>query len=206
MTTANRRKPGIKLRLRKLSLLKPNILALDVANSIGFCLGRVGTSEPLIGSINLRDVGTARPRRLLYLAKALASMFARYAIDQVYYEAPMAIAVAARVGATEETMLLLRGAIGVVECEAARAGIEDIDSFTVQEVRKHLLGAGRLPKGTGKKAVMDMVATLGYKVKDDNEADAVAGWLYCSALVDPRRAHLVTPLFAESINDGSRGA
>ena len=182
------------------------ILTLDVATSTGFCLGRVGASEPVIGSINLRDVGTFRPRRFLYLAKALASLFARYEIDQVRFEAPMNIAVAARVGATEETMLLLRGAVGVVELEAMRAGIEDIDSFTVQEARKHLLGTERLPKGTGKKEIMKSVTMLGYKCANEDQSDAVAGWLLSCALVDPRRAHLVTPLFSGGLGDSSQGA
>lgn len=185
-----------------MSLLRPVILALDVATLTGYCLGRVGAREPLIGSINLRDVGTSRPRRFLYLAKSLASLFASHEIDQVRFESPMNIAVAARVGATEEVMLLLRGAIGVVECEAARAGIEDIDSFTVQEARKHVLDVGRVPKGTGKKEVMKAVTALGYKCANEDQSDALAGWLYCSALADPRRAHLVTPLFAESTHDG----
>ena len=113
----------------------------------------------------------------------------------------MRLAAMGFVGTSEETMLLLRGAIGVVEACAARAGIEDIALFNVQDARKHFVGQRTFPKGKNGKSeaktmVLNMCHTLGIKVQNDNESDAVAGWSYSCALANPRIAHLVTPLFA----------
>jgi hypothetical protein len=149
----------------------------------------------------MREVGPSRARRLLYFSDLCDAFFSRHAIDVLRYEAPMPIAVASKIGASEETMLLLRGMVGVLECCGARAGIFDINSFSVQDARKHLTGQRTFPKNAkgksaAKAAVMIMARTLGADCKNDNESDAYAGWSYTCALLNPRLAHLVTPLFA----------
>ena len=178
----------------------PLIAAFDVATSVGVCLGKPGERQPFVTTWNLRNAGKPRPRRLLYFSNLLDKMFAENSVDMVRFESPLPIAVASKIGASEETMLLLRGAIGVLETCAMRAGIEDIDSFGVQEARKHFLGQARFPKGAnGKSAAKDYVLiqceTLGIKVMTDHEADAVAGWVLSCALANPRLAHLSSPLF-----------
>ena len=179
-----------------MSALKPLILSLDIATSTGVCLGRVGDEKPMIETLDMRLAGTARPLRLLFFAQKLQTLFSKYPIEQVRYESPMPIAVAARIGATEETMLLLRGLIGVLECESARAGIEDIGSFSVQDVRKHITGQRTFKKGTAKAEITKYIRALGFDVKGHDQADAVGGWLLCCALANPRVAHLYSPLFA----------
>ena len=152
---------------------------------------------------NLREAGKYRPRRLLLFSKLLDAFFQKHSVDIVRYEAPMAIAVANKIGASEDVMLLLRGAIGVLEERACAAGIEDIGSFTVQDARKHFVGRRTFPKGSnGKSAAKDhvliMCHTLGIDVQNDNESDSVAGWSYCCALANPRLAALNTPLFQKT--------
>lgn len=112
----------------------------------------------------------------------------------------MRLAAMGKMGTSEEVMLLLRGAIGVLECEAARAEIPDIGSFNVQSARGHFVGARTFKRdasgrNTAKDAVIRQCAILGIEVHDDNAADAVCGWSYTCGLLNPRLACLVTPLF-----------
>jgi hypothetical protein len=150
----------------------------------------------------MRVAGTNRPRRLLYFSNLLDEFFRQNEVDIVRYESPMPLAVMNKIGATEETLLLLRGAIGVLETAAARAEIADIGSFNVQDARKHFVGQRTFPKGKNgrsmaKNMVLQMCDTLGIKVYNDNESDSVAGWSYSCALANPRIAHLITPLFQQ---------
>jgi hypothetical protein len=130
-------------------------------------------------------------------------LFRRHAIDVLCYEAPMPIAVASRIGASEDTMLMLRGLVGILECCGARADIKDIRSFNVQDARQHFCGTRTFPKdakgkSTAKAEVMRIAKMLGVKCSDDNSADAFVGWSYTCALLNPRLAHLCTPLFART--------
>jgi hypothetical protein len=174
------------------------VAVFDVATSCGVCLGRVG-EKPRVTTWDMREVGPSRARRLLYFSDLCDEFFSRHKIDVLRYEAPMPIAVASKIGASEETMLLLRGMVGVLECCGARAGIFDINSFAVQAARQHLLGRRTFPKSRGKSTakaeVMKMAKVLGVECQDDNSADAWCGWSYTCALLNPRLAHLVTPLF-----------
>ena len=175
------------------------IAVFDVATSVGVCVGEPGVKQPFVATWNLRAAGTARPRRLLYFSNLCDKLFTEYNVDEVWYEKPMAINIASRVGATEETMLLLRGAIGVLEVAAERAEIK-IDSFGVQDARRHFVGQRTFKKGkNGKSAAKDMVLIkcdeIGITVRNDNESDAVCGWHYICALRNPKLAVLTTPLF-----------
>jgi len=141
---------------------------------------------------------------LLYFSNLCDEFFRQNKVDVARYEAPMPLAVMNKIGSSEETILLLRGAIGVLEAAAARAEIDDIGSFRVQDARQHFLGQRTFRKGAnGKSPAKDMVLrmchTLGIKVSNDNESDAVAGWHLCCALANPRTAHLTSPLFQERL-------
>jgi hypothetical protein len=179
--------------------LPPLVVAFDIATSTGVCLGGVG-EKPLVTTWDMREVGPSRARRLLYFSDLCDEFFSRHKVDVLRYEAPMPIAVASQIGASEQTMLLLRGMVGVLECCAARARIFDINSFAVQDARKHLTGQRTFPrdikgKSHAKAMVMRTAHVLGVDCKNDNESDAFCGWSYTCALLNPRLAHLVTPLF-----------
>jgi hypothetical protein len=179
------------------------IASFDVATSTGICWGEVGAKRPDTATWNMREAGPWRPARLLMFYQRLEDFFADERIDLVRYEAPLPIAVANKIGASDDTIALLRGMIGVLELCAARAGIRDIDTFAVQDAREHLTGKrrhGRTTSGRseGKAEVMRVAKMLGVDVQNDNEGDAFAGWSYACGLASPRTAHLVTPLFART--------
>lgn len=177
---------------------KPLIAAFDIASVTGVCLGRVGDPKPITGVIDLRSAGTARPRRMLYFANQLAKLFAKYKPDIVRYEAPLNIGVMMRVGSGDDVVAFLRGAIGVLEAEAARC-CDDVGTFDMHAARQSLTGFRTFPKSKGKSTakehVMAAVRLMGIEVIDHNSADATCGWLYCCALTNPRIAAQLTPLF-----------
>ncbi len=124
-------------------------------------------------------------------------------VDAAFYESAMVIAAAAHMGSDEETQIFLRGAIGVFEACAAEANVPIIRPVDVKDVRKHFIGQRTLPKGKAvggmspaKRAVFDRCHTFGWQVENDNESDACALWSYGCGSLNPRLAHLVTPLFA----------
>lgn len=186
---------------------KPVIAAFDIATSTGVCWGRVGTKHPDLATWNMREAGPLRPPRLLWFFNLCAEFFDENQIDQLWYEAPMGIAVMNKIGASEETVALLRGFVAVLELCALRFGRLDpnqIHSFTVQDAREHLTGKrthGRSKSGRsyGKDEVLKVAKMLGIQCKNDNEGDAFAGWSYACGLANPRIAHLVTPLFARGV-------
>ena len=103
-------------------------------------------------------------------------------------------------GASEETIALLRGAIGVVESCAVHHGVQIVEPVSVQDARQALTGKRTFPrvkgKSTAKDAIMDTARMLGVDVATDHESDAFAVWWWAGAKHNPRLAHLSQPLFA----------
>lgn len=176
---------------------KPIIAAFDLATKTGVCWGKPG-DKPFLATWNLWEAGSFRPARLSHLWSLLCEFFEDERPDCVRYEAPMNLAGMGKAGASEEVILLLRGAIGVLEAAAFRAGINDIDSFTVFAARKHLTGQATWKAKQGKAEVMRVAKMLGVECANDNEGDAYAGWSYACGLANPRLAIAVTPLFART--------
>lgn len=197
MTTSKRlSSPRDPVKLGKLiGESPPLVVAFDLATATGVCLGRVG-EKPKVTTWDLRVVSSCRPCRLLHFSNLCDELFRRHRVDYLRYEAPLPIALASTIGASEDTMLLLRGLIGVLECCGARAGILDINSFDVKDARHHLTGRRTFPRANGKSeakiAVMKMAHLMGVDCHDDNSADAYCGWSYTCAILNPRLA----PLFA----------
>jgi Holliday junction resolvasome RuvABC endonuclease subunit len=182
---------------------KPLIASFDVATMTGVCVGRPGEARPFITTWNLRGSDDVdRPRRLSRFYTLCTDLFHEYNPDIVRYEAPMPLAVMYQRGAREEVLLMLRGAIGVLEAASAGSGIHNITSFNVQSARQHFVGRRTFPKGPGgkseaKAAVIKMCKLLGFEVANDNEADAVAGWHYSCSQINPLLAMHTTPLFKD---------
>jgi len=179
----------------------PVIAAFDIATKTGVCWGRVGCDKPQLATWDMHLAGEMRRARFSLFFEYCREFFQDEQIDQLWYESPMMLGAMHQVGASEETISLLRGLIAVLELMAYRSGIAHVEAFTVQAARKHLTGTGTFkntrsnPKA-GKAAVMRVCEMLRIPATNDNEADAFAGWSYACGLANPRIAHLVTPLFA----------
>lgn len=171
------------------------VAAFDLATATGVCDGAVGAHPPRLFSWYLRDGGDSRPDRLLELRSFLVRYFAQEPCDAVVYEAPMHLAIMARIGAQEETVAFLRGSIGVLEMTCAEFK-KDVVGVNVQDARQSVLGwrANKSNQKT-KRRVMDEVKQLGVLAENDNEADAYVVWAYACNRLNPRLAMHYTPLF-----------
>jgi hypothetical protein len=178
----------------------PFIAAFDVATATGVCDGACG-GTPRVFTWYLDDAGKERARKLCYFRRLLDKYFAEnHAIEAVYYEAPVNIRAMMRIGATDETIALLRGAVGVLESCAVHAGIQCVEPVPVQNARDALTGQRTFKrvngKSTAKDAIIGTAKTMGVKVENEHEADSFAVWWYACALHNPRIAHVSQPLFA----------
>ncbi len=161
--------------------------------------GKAGLAHGLIGGRATLETwalkGKHRPDKLVDLRDRIEAHVAECPVDLIAYEAPLPIMALLRIGSRDGTIQMLRSCIAVVEEVAARHRIP-IDTWTAQEARKKVIGHGRYPRGLAKKKVMTYARMMRYEPGDDNQADALIGFLYISAKLNPRVAHLSTPLFA----------
>lgn len=175
----------------------PFIACFDVATICGCCDGFVG-GRPRYWNWHTADAGPGRPQRLLYLWNFVNAYLteAEPRVERIFVEAPMPIAVMVQIGAQDDTVQFLRAAVGVIELAAAAHEIP-VEWWNVQAARQAVCGRRTYPKGTAKREVMKIVRTLGHEPDDDNTADAIVGWYYESALLNPRMALATAPLFQE---------
>lgn len=173
---------------------RPYITCLDLAITTGVAHGLAGAAKPVLETWSLKEPDT-RPAKLALLDEMLDRHIADHHPDMIFYERPLPIAVLMKIGATESTIQMLRSLAAVTEGAAARHDLR-VGSWTVQEARQGVMGRGRFPRGEAKRAVMAFCRMLRFSPANDNEADALIGFLYQSALLNPRTAHLSTPLFA----------
>jgi len=171
------------------------ILALDLATNTGWCEGIPG-EKPTFGSVRLAYSGGTNPEAYETLFKFMSDRFALTRYQMVIFEAPQSPSHMAG-HSNAKTFRRLYGLVEMAEWVAHMHGYFGgrVREANVHDVRKNLLGA-RPPKGEAKKAVVGRLRGLGFDVKDDDAADAVAVWLYASALVDRKLAHATDPLFA----------
>lgn len=183
------------------------VAAFDIATLTGCADGRSG-GRPRPWSWNLADAGKSRPVRFAMLRDYADRYFAECRPDCVFYEKGLPIAAlfaqvgkmgmqaAFRMGATDETIGFLRGAIGIIEASAAKAKIPHIEGLDVQVARRYLTGPGRLPKGEGKDIVFDWCRRLGWNPANTDESDAMAIWSMGCGQMSPAMAAMTTPLFS----------
>lgn len=171
------------------------VAAFDIATSTGGADGRSG-AKPRAWTWYLKQAGPSRPAKLAYLRDYCDRYFTEARPDAVFYERGLSLAAAMEIGMSDDTMALLRGAIGVVESCAAKAKIPHIQPVGVQEARRYLLGAGRIPRGEGKALVRERVRAMGWIAANDDEADAACIWAFGCGQMSPAMAAMTTPLFA----------
>jgi hypothetical protein len=171
-----------------------DVLALDVATTLGWCRGIVG-AQPTAGSVcfGRREM---REREVYGNALIWFSDFLRPEPrpDLVILESMLAIG--AMDGQSQRaTWLRLAGlrtlAIGVAHAR----NIPEIAEASVQDIRGHFIGERNMRRREAKSTVMERCKRLGWEVRNDNEGDAAALWSYACSLIDPRLAMNVVPLF-----------
>lgn len=165
------------------------VLFLDLATTTGWCEGVPG-EKPTSGTMRLAPEGSSTAAVFGGMLDFLATRLTAFRYRLIAYEAPMD---PRHMKTNVKTARILLGLPAVVEAVAYQTGHHRLREASVHDVRKFLLG-GRPAKGDAKRAVCDRLRVLGYAPKDDNEGDAIAGWLYACAQIDQRIAALSTPL------------
>jgi hypothetical protein len=162
------------------------ILFLDLATTMGWCEGIPG-EKPTSGTIRLVSPGATNPELYDALYKFLDDRFSLQRYIMVVMEAPQSPShMAGKTNA--KTLARLIGMCELTEWIAHRHNYfgRMMSLATVHDIRKHLLGF-RPASGKAKREVIAAVRAKGFDPKDDNEADAIAGWLYAASLVSGKR-------------------
>jgi len=172
------------------------ILALDIASDVGCCDGMPG-GNPRLWTWHLRDAGKSRQQRLLMLSRFLSSYFIGNAVTGAFYEAPLPLSVMFKIGAIEDTVALLRGAIGVFELACAERTVV-CQPVSVQDARESVFGWRTNPRGETKRRVLAEVRSIyGVEPENDHEADAFVIWRWACNVGDSKLALAGAPLFRE---------
>lgn len=155
------------------------ILALDLAQQLGYCIGRPG-EHPIMGSISLRSASTHSGTKFCLLIDWLAPVLKTNKPFRVIYEAPMLMMPEGKTdedgrrrGGNAKTMAALIGYANMVEMLCCRWDVQVVQSAS-QTARKHFIGTGRHPDP--KPAVFDECKRRGWNPFDHNASDAAALW------------------------------
>lgn len=169
----------------------PTVLALDLASVSGWAVGEPG-GEPMHGSIRFASKGASHEAIFANAFRWTSSLLLEHAPKLIVWEAPLAGFKGGKT--TNDVTTVLFGLPAVVGAAAYLRGIFDIRKADTRDIRNHFIGCN--PKrAEAKPMVVRQCRAMGWDVEDDNEADALATWSYMCALLDPKLALRVTPLF-----------
>jgi crossover junction endodeoxyribonuclease RuvC len=169
-----------------------DILAIDLATWCGWCRGRVG-EQPVFGSLRFgsqKDVPAATfAAAISWLNEMLARPPDLLMLEQLLPPNVM------QGRSQRRTFARLGGLQAIALGLAHEHRVGEICEASVGDVRGHFIGERALRREAAKKAVVERCRRLGWAVANDNEGDACALWSYGCALIDPRTALRVVPLF-----------
>ena len=146
------------------------IMAFDLATVTGVAIGD-SRALPLCHTERLGQVGAPHGARLSEALYMTSRLIKQHAPDVVAIEAP----VIAGVKGGQERALLAIGLRSAVVMMAHMRGVRCVE-YSVQSVRKHFIGVGRLKRAEAKRRTLERCQLLGWHVANDNEADAAAVW------------------------------
>lgn len=155
------------------------ILALDLSSKTGWAYGQINARSPeAFGTWMLPAIGGEGARYCAFENELAAAILALQPARMIM-EAPLTFQALLGVSnmRTMAQQLTLRG-IGYSEAYRASIPISEASSDLV---RTEVLGQGRFPKGTVKQVVMAHCWAQGWKVDDDNAADAILTWAFLAA-------------------------
>jgi hypothetical protein len=162
------------------------ILFLDLATTMGWCEGIPGTGDrPASGTVRLAPAGSSPAAIFGGLLDFMATRLTAFRYRLVVYEAPMD---PRHMKTNINTARILLGMPAIVEAVAHQTGHHSLREAHVNDVRNSLLGyiprreKGGKP-GDQKAPVIARLRECGYDPKDDNEADAIAGWIYAAKMI-----------------------
>lgn len=162
------------------------VVALDLATMTGVAVGSPGAS-PFWWTEDLGE-GDGRLARLIRIVHAIVT---EHRPTEIAIEAPMLNGM----GKAAHTLKFLIQANGVVRA-AARIARVPVKEEAVNSIRKHFLGQPPKGRDNVKRATIARCHAIGWKVTDDNQADALALWDMRCAILDGKHAVATSALFS----------
>ncbi len=166
------------------------ILALDLATTTGWAIGRPGEA-PQSGVIRFGRATHAQiaAEAIAWLIEFLTEMKP----DSIVYEQPLPPNFTA--GHTTLNTATVTMGLPFLLCGISyKLRIFDVQPVRVSDIRTFFVGSN-LKSEPGKRLTFERCQQMGFNPKDDNESDALALWCYQCAKVKPELAHRLTPLF-----------
>ena len=168
------------------------VLALDLASRTGIAVGGPNTI-PLCFTENLGEVGEHHGARFAQAFRMMKRLITTHEPGLIVLEAPFK-----KKNTQMNVEYILMGLRGCVMGAAHMYHIP-FEQHEVSTIRQHFIQHGRLKRAAAKAATIARCKQLGWKVANDDEADAAALWDYaCSR---QSRSHAIstlnstTPLF-----------
>jgi hypothetical protein len=174
---------------------EPLIWALDIATVTGIAIGRV-SERPKAHSVRFAPAGAASDVLFAGCLEWFDEMIERGPLPDILAIEELLPPLARRGVTNTQTQHRLAGLHGVVRAMAKHAGIPEIASANVNDVRGHFIQARNLKREEAKRAVYARCQMMGWSAHDDNCADALALWSYTAGLINPASALQTTPLFS----------
>lgn len=158
------------------------ILAFDLATVTGVACGRP-CEAPVAWSFRLTGDHAARFGELLRVTNRLIK---ERQPQHVVIEAPF-------VGPHPKAAQLLFGLRGVVLGMAVLHSIP-VTEVQVKDIRKHFLGHGGGKRANAKALVMERCRRLGWPVRSEDEADALALWDFAASKISEKHSQMTMEL------------
>jgi hypothetical protein len=172
-----------------------DILAIDLASTTGFARGKVGDAFPVCGSVVFGGRRDALGDAVFHAAMDWAFDLLGKSVPDVVLVESLLPPDAMKTHTSRAVRDRLAGLHGIVRAVAHKLGVGEISEAAVGDVRAHFISTRTLKRKAAKLAVMRQCKALDWTVANDNEGDAAALWSYGCALVDPKNALTVVPLF-----------
>ena len=171
----------------------PVVLALDIATTTGVCFGPIGAQPPLLqwGSRDFSGAGKSNGEIIALFRGWVAARCYAIRPSLIIMESPY-VPVGSKPGGgapmNPNTLRRLLGMTGAVEAIGweLKTPVREVVSAAFT---KFITGKGQYKKREEKKAaVIAACRFLGCDVRGNDEADAVAIWLFAEGILSPRAA------------------
>jgi hypothetical protein len=172
------------------------VLGLDIARVTGFAHGDVHANAPTWGCVRFGSPNTPSSEVFGNAMLWGNTFIPKLKPDLVFVEALLPPD-AMKDRTSRATRDILCGLNAIMYACAHAAGVGEIASAQVNDIRQHFIYDRTLPRKFAKMEVKRKCHELGWNVSNDNEADAVACWSYACSLIDPKLALRGSPLFGK---------
>jgi len=175
-----------------------DLLALDIATTLGWARGTIGCAVPRCGSVQFGKPGASQ--------LAICGHALEWAIDTIKPPLPDVVAIEDLLppqvtrGKSNTHHDLLAHLHGIIMGVCFMRGVFKVRKHAVQSVRAHFIDLSACAKGEAKLMVQRRCRELGWLADDDDDAaDALAVWSYACGLIDPQQAIRISPLFQKGV-------